>query len=193
MTDRRPSLDRRGMSIVEMMIALSMFGVIMGVVFTFMTNSRDSYTSTSKRAEYQQSVRAVISLLTREIRSAGCDATNAGLERFGVADHAQIRVRMDLDGNGDTLGTNPDEDISWAYDSGTGELRRDAGTGAITVLRGVSDVNFRYFQADGAELLGTPLSAMDRALVRFVDVEIVGATATGEEISYQTRVLVRNG
>ncbi|PIV82223.1 hypothetical protein COW53_00040, partial [bacterium CG17_big_fil_post_rev_8_21_14_2_50_64_8] len=63
--------DRRGMSLVELMVALLIFGIVMGVVFSVMVNSRNSYEATRQKAQLQQSVRAVFSLMTREIRSAG--------------------------------------------------------------------------------------------------------------------------
>ena len=63
--------DRRGMSLTELMIALAIFGVIMGVLFGFLSGARSSYSDTRERAQYQQSMRAVMSLVTREIRSTG--------------------------------------------------------------------------------------------------------------------------
>jgi Tfp pilus assembly protein PilW len=181
------------MTLIEMMVALSMFAVVMGVIFTFLGNSRRAYTSTSERADYQQSLRAVISLLTREIRSAGCDPIDAGFDRFVTADDQRLRVRMDLDGDGDTSDTNPDEDVSWQYLPVAMELQRNGGAGNQTVLRNVTDVAFTYFDEEGNSLPATPLSAADRELVRYVDISLTGESGTGEEISYRTRILVRNG
>jgi prepilin-type N-terminal cleavage/methylation domain-containing protein len=191
-TSQLPRLDRRGMSLVEMMMALAMFAIVMGVVFSFLHNSRRSYNSTSDRAGYQQSVRASLSLLMREIRSAGCDPTDNGFDRFATAATQQLRVQMDLNGDGDTLDSSPDEDVMWQYDAVAEELQRDVGGGPVTVLHDVSGVAFRYFDEDGAELTSTPLSAADRELVRFVDVQITGESAHGGTTSYQTRILIRN-
>jgi len=185
--------DRRGMTLIEMMVALSIFAVVMGVVFSFLGNSRRSYNSTSERADYQQSLRAVISLLTREVRSAGCDPTDAGFDRFVVADDQHLRLLMDLDGDGDTSDSNPDEDVTWQYLAAAEELQRNGGLGAQTVLRDVTDVTFAYFDDDGNPLVATPLSAADRELVRYVDISLTGESGTGEEISYRTRILIRNG
>ena len=82
LSQSRNRIDRRGMTLVEMMVALVLFGVIMGVVFSFLVNSRRSYTSISERVEYQQSARAVLSLVTREIRSAGCDPLEIGFDSY---------------------------------------------------------------------------------------------------------------
>ena len=79
---------RLGMTLVELMISLVVFGIIMGVVFGFLTEARGSYDETRRKAQYQQSVRAVLSLVSREIRSAGCDPNplGPGFERIVQAD-----------------------------------------------------------------------------------------------------------
>jgi len=186
-------LDRRGMTLVEMMVSLAIFGVVMGVVFSFMTGSSNSYTDTRERVHYQQSIRAVISLLTREIRSTGCDPMNIGFDRISLADDNQIRCRMDLNGDADTSDTGPDEDITYIFDPGTGELSRNDGTGALVILRGLTNLGFTYLDADGNVLAGTPLNVTDRALVRYVQVNIAGESERGEPVDYSTRIFVRNG
>lgn len=190
-SDRR--LDRAGMTLVEMMVALTIFAVISTVVIGFLTGSRRTYEITSDRAHYQQSLRAVFSLMTRELRSAGCDPAQAGIGGLTVADDTTLRCRMDLDGDGVTLGTSPDEDITYTYDAGQAELVRTTPSGAQTILRDVQFLQFLYFDEEGNNLATTPLSAADRDLVRFVDIAIDGELGNGEPVTYSTRVYVRNG
>jgi prepilin-type N-terminal cleavage/methylation domain-containing protein len=191
MRSRRP--DRAGMTLVEMMVALAIFAVVSTVVIGFLTSSRQTYTATSDRAHYQQSLRATFSLMTRELRSAGCDPAGTGIVGLAVADDTTLRCRMDLDGDGSTLGTAPDEDVTYVYDAGQGELARTSATGTITILRDVQLVQFLYFDEAGNPLATTPLSAADRELVRFVDIAIDGELRDGEPVTYSTRVFVRNG
>ncbi len=186
-------IDRRGMSLVELMIALVLFSVILSVLFSFMLNSRRSYTATSNRVEYQQSIRAVFSLLTREVRSAGCDPQQVGFEHFAIADDIMLQYRADLDGNGDTVGLDPPEDVIYQYVTGDDVLARDPGTGSQTILRNVSDLVFTYLDADGIVLSPLPLSEDNRARIRYVDVTISGLAENGEPIEYNTRILIRNG
>ncbi len=181
------------MTMVEMMVALALFAVISTVVIGFLTSSRQTYNSTSDRSHYQQSLRAVFSLMTREIRSAGCDPVEAGINGLALADDTTLRCRMDLDGDGGTLGTAPDEDITYDYDPNVAELVRTTAGGALVILRDVQMVQFSYFDADGNVLATTPLSAADRELVRFVDIAIDGELQDGEPVTYSTRVYVRNG
>ena len=189
--DRR-EVRRAGMTIIELMIALAIFGVIIGVVFGFLTEARRSYTSTRQKAQYQQGLRAVMSLVTREVRSAGCDPAGAGFERFPVADANQFRCRMDLNGDKDVADIGPDEDITYAFDVGTGALTRTvAGTPAV-ILRGLTDLTFNYYDNDGNPMAGVPLTAAQRADIRSVDLVMTGETDKHDPVSYTTRITVRN-
>ncbi len=185
--------DRRGLTMVELMISLAIFGVIMGVVFSFLVGARNSYQDTRERAQYQQSMRAVLSLITREVRSTGCDPSGAGFEQFTVATTGVMQCSMDLNGDGDIVDVGPDETITYGYNAAAGELVRSNGVIGMTVLRGLNNLTFTYFDANGAVLGAVPLSALDRAMVRYVEIMMDGTTDRGEPVSYTTRVALRNG
>jgi len=183
--------DRRGLTFTELMLALAIFGVIMVVIMGFLSGARNSYSDTRQRAQYQQSMRAVMSLVTREIRSTGCDPSEAGFDYFGVADDDRISCRMDLNGDSDFTDLSPDENITYSFVGGN--LIRNNGTGDQVILRGIQGLSFNYFDATGAELTTVPLSAANRALVRFVGINIQGETDHGEPVTYTTRIALRNG
>lgn len=185
--------NRDGLTLVEMMVSLSIFGVVMGVVFAFMTGTQESYEGTRAKVQYQQSVRAVVSMLTREIRSTGCDPGSAGFDPFFTADDNVLRCRADLNGDSDVTDLNPDEDILYTFNPGTGELARNNGSQNIVILRGLTNMTFTYLDGDGAVLGATPLNAADRDLIQYVQILIMGETTDGQPVEYQTRVLVRNG
>lgn len=193
---RAPS-DRDGMTMVEMLVALSIFAVVATVVFGFLTSSRGTYGKTRDLAQQQQALRSVLSLMTREIRTAGCDSTGAeitGIEGIVVADALQLRCRMDLDADGSTLGQ--DEDITYTFLPAAGELQRTSGASAPqTILsnqrHGLQQVQFDYFDRQGNPLLSTPLSQADREAVRFVDITL-SLLREEEPVDYTTRVHIRN-
>jgi len=184
-------IDRQGMTLTELMIALAIFGVIMAVLFGFLTGARNSYSDTRERAQYQQSMRAVMSLVTREIRSTGCDPSEVGFDYFAIADDNQLQCRMDLNGDSDFGDIGPDENISYTFNAG--DLIRNNGTGDQVILRGVQVLTFTYFDVDGNELTAVPLSAANRTQVRFVGISIQGQTDRGEPVTYTTRIALRNG
>ncbi len=185
--------DRRGMTLVELMVALLIFGIVMGVVFSVMVNSRNSYEDTRERAQFQQSVRAVISLLTREIRSAGCNPTQAGFEPLPIAATWVLQCQADLNGDSDAADMNPDENVTYIFNPGTGELFRDNGNGPVAILGGLQGVTFDFFDGAGNQLLNLPLGPLDRAQVREVGVTLRGGLRDGETVTYSTRVALRNG
>ncbi len=186
-------LDRRGMTLVEMMISITIFAVVLGVVMGFLTTSGRSYSATREKVRYQQSMRAVMSLFTKEIRSTGCDPEGVGFDRFVVADLTSLRCQMDLNGDSDVTDLMPDESVTYSYNAGTGELSRDNGTGAVVILNGLTNLTFTYLDADGNVLGALPLNAMDRFEVRYVDLNMSGVTDAGEPVDYTTRVALRNG
>ncbi len=183
---------RAGMTLVELMVSLVIFGIITAVVFGFLAESRRSYTSMRQKAQYQQGLRAVMSLVTREVRSAGCDPRGVNFETFPVASASQLRCRMDLNADTDIVDTAPDEDVTYAYDAGRGELSRTVGGAATVILRGLTNLSFRYYDNTGTLLAALPLSATDRVRIRAVDLVMQGETAKDEPVSYTTRIAVRN-
>jgi hypothetical protein len=156
-----------------------------------LSGARSSYGDTRERAQYQQPMRAVMSLVTRELRSTGCDPEEAGFDKFAVADDQRISCRMDLNGDSDFDDVGPDENIT--YSVVAGNLVRNNGTGDQVILRGVQGLTFTYFDETGTQLAGVPLSAANRANIRFVGITIQGLTTRGEPVNYTTRVALRNG
>jgi prepilin-type N-terminal cleavage/methylation domain-containing protein len=185
--------DRRGMTLTEMMVSLAIFAVAMAVVFTFLVNSRRSYSDVSERVEYQQAMRGAITLISGELRTAGCDPLDTGFDRFTLADASQFQCRMDLDGDGTISVTEPAENAFYQYLPASQELTRDSGNGPQTILRNVLAFNVAYFDATGNLLGPLPLSAGDRETIRIVEITITGESDRGEPVNYVTRVLVRNG
>lgn len=183
---------RAGMTLVELMVSLVIFGIIIAVVFGFLTEARRSYTSTRQKAQYQQGLRAVMSMVTREVRSTGCDPRAAGFERFPIASATQLQCRMDLNADTDVTDTGPDEDITYSFNAGTGELTRTVAGVPVVVLRGLTNLTFTYYDNTGTAMAALPLSATNRALIRSVDLAMRGETAQDEPVNYTTRITVRN-
>ncbi len=185
--------NRKGMSLVELMVALLIFGIVMGVVFSVMVNSRNSYEATRQRAQFQQSVRAVLSLVTREVRSAGCNPTQAGFEAIPTAATWILQCQSDLNGDSDALDVGPDENVMYTFNPGTGELFRDNGNGPVAILRGLQNTTFVYYDETGTPMNNLPLGPLDRVRVREVGVTLTGQTGDGESVTYSTRIALRNG
>jgi len=56
--------NRQGLTLVEMMVSVSIFTVILGVMFSFLLGYSGSYNNTREKVRFQQSMRAVVSLVS---------------------------------------------------------------------------------------------------------------------------------
>lgn len=192
---RAPNLSRpgrAGVTLIEMMIAVTAFAIIMAAVMGFMIEQKSSYNQTRSRAQYQQGMRAVISMVSREIRSTGADPTDAGLVGLGIADAMTFQCAMDLNGDGDATDQSPDEGILYSYDPANGELTRNDGQFAMVILRDLTNLQFRYYDVNGIQLTVLPLNAEDRDLVRYIEIEISGESGENESVDYSSRIALRN-
>src|SRR5688572_6880085 len=65
---------RRGFTLVELMITLTVLAVVMIVLMTVLQAAQRSKTQTSNQIEASQAARAAMDLMTRDLRSAGYGA-----------------------------------------------------------------------------------------------------------------------
>ena len=68
----RRSRKRSGFTLVEVMVALAMTGIVMTVMFTMFKTSQRSYSTQDQVAETQQNLRVAMSYVSRDVRMAGC-------------------------------------------------------------------------------------------------------------------------
>ena len=73
-TSERQAKDRRGFTLVELMITLTVLAVVMVVLMTVMYAAQRSRANTSNSVESAQAARVALDLLSRDLRSAGYGA-----------------------------------------------------------------------------------------------------------------------
>jgi Tfp pilus assembly protein PilW len=75
--------EERGITLVELVVAMGIFAIVMvGVIGTW-TKTQEAYFVGSEVAEVQQNVRAAIDFLVRELRATGRDVTNCAFDYAG--------------------------------------------------------------------------------------------------------------
>src|SRR5512134_534670 len=73
-----PGLNRNGITLIELLVALVISGmVIAGIYRVFILQTR-AYTVQDQVVEIQQNVRSTMEILLRDLRMAGCDDDNPG-------------------------------------------------------------------------------------------------------------------
>ena len=140
----------RGFSLVELLVAMAIAGVVMAAAFKVYTTQQDSYILQEQVAEMQQNLRTAKYIMTREIRMAGYDPTAAGAA-FGFVSAYGDSVNFTMDitvENG--ASTEPGENITYSVsNSNLDRLDSNEGSGNQVVVENVEAVGFAYaFDAD---------------------------------------------
>lgn len=165
--------NRKGFSLVELLIAMAITGIVAGAIFTVFLSQQKSYLIQEQVAEMQQNLRAATDIMVRDIRMSGYSQGAAG---FGITDicprDKTYSVDVTITGNGafeftadfDNNGTlSGGETISYSvYDSpvaapdGINDLGRNSGGGRQLVAENIEALGFAYaFDADGDGILDT--------------------------------------
>jgi len=173
------SLERgaQGFTLVEVLIAMAIGGLLLGaVISTFLMQSK-SYDVQEQMTEVVQTARAAMDMISREVRMAGYDPTGAGFD--GIPYHvAQLQLLADLRGanatdppDGDT--NDPNENIIYAYDGKNLQIDRNTGGGNQPFAENIEAFSFAYLDGDGC-----PTTMTDD--IRQIRVTITARTARSD-------------
>lgn len=195
--------QNKGFTLVEVMIALLMAGIMVAAIYAAFTTQRKSYTAQELVAEMQQNTRVAQNMLVTGIRMAGYDPTGGAGAGFVSADVSRFNFTADItdnagaatDGDGDVTVANagPNENISLGFsvandgdadgmaDDTDGDGNADVGN--MNLGRDVGG-GFQPF-ADNIEavefqyldgngaVLATPVAAASLADIRSIQVSIL--------------------
>ena len=98
-----------GFTLVELMIALFISGLVMAALVTIYTAQTRAYSKHDDIADIQQNLRGALAILPREIRLAGCDPEETGGPGILVAARNRLQFTLDVRGNA-TNATSADGD-----------------------------------------------------------------------------------
>ena len=176
MTTTRLLSDNRGLTLVELMVVLVLSLLLMAAVYlSYQVQPRESNVQHEVSA-IQQDLRAVIDIMERDIRNAGCDPSEPPIGLIGIvstsgafpaSNETKLGLRMDLDGDGVVSGS--DEIVSYIWYQDTRRLERNGQT----LAENITNLTFVY-SSSGVDLTpasGTQLGA-DAADVRVVEITL---------------------
>jgi prepilin-type N-terminal cleavage/methylation domain-containing protein len=167
---RRPR-SRRGFSLVELVFALVVFGVVMGALTSSVVAIQRGYVNQRERVKAQESLRAAQMTVVTILRSAGADPLGLGTPTINPDpdnDNLFDEVRVTADFNpadGDIL--DPLEDVRVWQASDTLFVRWQNGGAAQALATPVRTIRFHYYGNNGAELLD-PDEVVGATRARFV-------------------------
>lgn len=133
------------MSLAELLTSLAILGLVLAAALTVLDEGQRLYAFGAARVEAQQSARAALDRMAREIRQAGWSRGAQPFPALSVAEPTRLVLHLDLDGNGVIAGNG--ETVTWLLRGSV--LRRNAGGGAQPIINGVRHLAFRYRDAHG--------------------------------------------
>jgi len=166
----------RGFSLVEMLIAMAVGLVVLGAMYGVFTIQSKTFGNQEEIVAMQQSVRAGMDMMAREIGMAGYDPllvnydTDSTNNFSGVTVNAsQLQIRADLDGSG-AIDATSQENTVYAFDAANKRITRNIGAGAQPFVENVDAFIFEYLDRSGNV---TAISSD----VRRIRITITGRTA----------------
>jgi type IV pilus assembly protein PilW len=177
---------------VEIMVTTVVFGIVVVVLNTLFFSSNKVYTRTNQRVGLQASSRTAMSIMTTEIRQAGCDPMSVGLSGVMRATADSLRVRADTNGDGAISVVEPSEDIVYFYDADAQTLNRDPGTGAAVIVANVTSAGFSYLDGANNTLGPLPLDSNQAERVRTIVISLTQVSADAGDVSFATSIALRN-
>ena len=185
--------DQRGLTIVELVVAMSLAAVATAVLFSVFASTQGMYYDTRTIMENQSDTRIVMGMLSTDIRSAGSDIQQIGVQRLATCAADTVRIQSDLDANGVLdASVEPAEDVTYFYDSGSESMMRSTGTGTITLMEGVLAFTLSYIDVAGNDLGPLPLDGPARQRVRAIEIAMTVEVEGDATRDWSTTVAIRN-
>jgi type II secretory pathway component PulJ len=181
MRTARHGKGTRGMSTMEVLAGAALSLTILGIAMSFFTAQQRALRVQNTFTESQNVTRTFTDLISRELRQASYDPTDAdqggaianspgaipdtadvnwcpGADQgITIATPNSIRFKQDLNGDGDTLDSG--EDVYY-YLSGNTIQRQDGNGTPVTLVTGVPDVglSLKYYDNSNPPVELTPTS-----------------------------------
>ena len=183
----------RGFSLIELLMAIAITGVVVGGVYSVYFTQQKSYYAQREIIAMQQTLRAAMQLMEREIRMAGYSPFEESVAGIETADANSIRFTLDIHdgtdndsdgridefdelGNGDDDTNDIGEDVTYFRADPDGDgifdlFRREASSGVDQLLASnVDALDLIYLDKDGN-------NTTDLDKIRSVQVTMVARTA----------------
>lgn len=162
--------DEHGLTLVELMIVMVLSMVLMAAVYATYEVQKTTSDVQHEVSSIQQDLRAVLDIMARDIRQAGCDPTlqsTAGIV-VGESGLKTLTITMDLNEDGDISDLDPDERVSYAL-SGKSLQRNGA-----ELAYNVTTLGFIYRDANAAVITpaGTFLASSEADGIRYIDIVV---------------------
>jgi prepilin-type N-terminal cleavage/methylation domain-containing protein len=201
-----------GFSLVELLIAMTVMLVLLGLVSTLFSRALGIRARESRRTDALTSAQAALNVMSREIANSGYGLyTNSDsklpLNGIVLADSNvnKIHFRANLENTKNPVtNTNPivspGEDVTYFFDSVTDSIVRydpNDATPTSVIINRISNVNFDYFNYEGSNSAPTATTTptVNTGRVRItvtVNLEPVQGQPNNQTVQFSSDVTLRN-
>lgn len=189
----------RGFSLVELMIAMTITLILMGLATTLFAGALGTRSRESRKTDAITSARAALSAISREVSNSGYGLTSNGIV---IADSGaqKIHFRANLY-NEDYTTDSVGEDVTYFFDSVTQSIVRydpNATPTTSVIVNRISDVTFSYFDYVGGSSTPsaastTPTANTGRVMITVkVKLEEVVGQPKNQTVTFTSDVTLRN-
>ena len=183
MTHSRNSINPRGFTLVEILVAMALTGVVMAALYSVYISylrhpeRQDEFTRT------EMNVRAALDMMAREIRMAGFPAgVSTGFERA-----SSLELAFNYDHFNPLDAITDEERISYRFNAARGEIQRRFRGGDWTpIANEIADLQFEYRVDDELKIPSDPEDPDFLAKIRSVRITVSGA-ASSRNVSMEVR------
>ncbi len=199
-----------GTSLIELLVYMALVTIGLTAVYSVLVTNLKTYDSIENSQVMHQDLRSSITMMTKEVRRAGCNPEDAGGVGFQTdaddrynTDGNSIHFTADLsplNGEADGRVTGISEDVGYYLEGDTLFRRAVYADGAALeaqkLVENIKDFQLTYFERDGTQTADPPADLGD---IWFVNILIEGNTKRLDRITGQikteiveSRVRVRN-
>jgi prepilin-type N-terminal cleavage/methylation domain-containing protein len=141
--------DEQGLTLIELMIVLVLSLFLMASAYLTFQVQKKTGDVQQEVAAVQQDTRAVLDIMAKDVRQAGCDPLMTGTPGLVAAECGATKVRFSMDLNGDGDVTDSDEDVAYVV-TGTSLTRN-----GVPLSTRVTGFGLTYYDADNAVITPT--------------------------------------
>jgi prepilin-type N-terminal cleavage/methylation domain-containing protein len=203
-----------GFSLIELLIAMTLMLMMMGVAATLFSKSLSTRLRESRTTDALTSAYAALNVMSREISNSGFGLTNAttGYSSNGIiltdSNAQQIHIRSNFnnaaaytDPNAPGQTIDPGEDVTYYFEPGTKSIVRydpHATPTTSVVVNKISNVTFSYYDyalsgSSGTGPNAVPTDSTGRVVITVtVDLDPVQGQPNPQAITFSSEVNLRN-
>lgn len=190
--------NNQGFSLIELLIAMTVTLVLMGLVTTLFGSAMGTRARESRKTDALTSARAALGAISREIANSGYGLTNNGLVTTDSGT-GKIHFRANLY-NEDYATNSAGEDVTYFFDAATKSIVRfdpHATPTTSVIVNRISEVSFYYYDYVGnaAGATGSPTPTANTGRVRItvkVDLDEIQGQLRGQTVTFSSHVTLRN-